>query len=141
MQVVSIYQEFNAPVEEVFNYLSDHEKFGDLLPGDTRRIKAGSNPAEPNGLGSVRLIKIFPVELEETITDFVPNKLIEYRISNESLLRNHLGKMEFEERNNKTILNYTIEFESKIKYLGSVIRFGLEETLLFGLKKLAEKYE
>ena len=140
MEMLHVKQIFNASIGEVFDYFSDHENVGELFPGETLRIKKGSNPDFPNGLGSVWRITVFPITVEETITEFIPNKLIEYRISNDAPIRNHLGKMEFSELNGKTVLDYSIEFESKVPYLGKVVKLALEEALIFGLKKQSEKY-
>lgn len=140
MEMIHVRQIFNAPIGEVFDFFSNHENVGALFPGETYRIKKGSDPNYPDGLGSVRRISVFPITVEETITEYIPNKLIEYRISNESPIRNHLGRMEFSELNDKTVLDYSIEFESKVPYLGKIVKLALEEALIFGLKRQSEKY-
>lgn len=140
MEKLHVKQSFNAPIKEIFDFFTDHENIGELFPGETVRIKKSTNANNPNGLGSVRRITVFPITIEETITEFIPNKLIEYRISNDAPIRNHLGKMEFSEHNEKTILDYSIEFESKVPYLGKLVKLALEEALIFGLKRQSEKY-
>ena len=55
-QTVRFEQFFAAPRPAVFAYFADHEKFGRLWPGRTRRMKDAAG-ADPNGLGSVREIR------------------------------------------------------------------------------------
>lgn len=122
MQTVTMSQEFNAPVEEIFNYLSDHENFGILLKANIKRIKdaPGDNV---NGLGSVRSIGVGPLTiLEETIVTFEPNTLLEYQITNNVPVNYHKGRLEFTALGkNKCSLFYTVDMESKFPFLDGLI--------------------
>ncbi len=141
MASVHMTQEFNAPQQEIFDYLSDHNNFGSLLNANITRIKdaPGDNP---NGLGSVRSIKIGIELLQETIVRFEPPSVIEYKISNNVPVKYHLGRLEFSSPEpNKTVLNYTIDLETKIGFIDSLLLFGIETTIKSGLKKLAGKYK
>ncbi len=144
-QFIQLDMEFNAPVEEVFSILSNHEQFGKILNTRVKRVKDGQK--DINGLGSVRRISPIPLplplgEFEETVTGFTPNKLVEYTITRGSPLKNHLGRMLFQGINGKTQLHYTIQFETKLPlpFSGSIIRLGLEQLMTFGLKKVARRY-
>jgi hypothetical protein len=78
-----------------FSDLSDHATFGRMLGVNIQRIK-DSKHENYDGLGSVRLIKSFPVPpFEETIVAFEPNILIAYEISKGSPIKNHRGEMHF----------------------------------------------
>ena len=66
-------QAFNAPVETVFNELTDHESFGRTINTKIRRI-IDSRDDNKNGLGSVRRIHLFPLpDFEEIL--FIPQGL------------------------------------------------------------------
>jgi len=139
-QYIQMNVEFNAPVATMFSILSDHESLGPVLGAKIKRIKNGQGNV--NGVGSVR--KIMPLPLagfEETVTRFEPDKLIEYTITKGSPMKNHLGKMVFSEKDGRTYLHYTIQFESKIPFAGFLIKVGLETTILRGLRKLARRYQ
>lgn len=136
VQRILMRQSFNAPVDQVFSILSDHEKFGEIIGVNIKRIKAGDDGA--NGLGSVRKLNIGILpSFEETITQFAPNQLIEYKITKGSPIKNHVGTLRFEERNGQTTLEYTIDLESKIPGTTGVIKTALSNGITKGLKKLA----
>ena len=141
-QYIQMNVSFNAPVETVFNELSDHEKMGKILSAKVKRVKDGKDFV--NGLGSVR--RITPVPLggfEETVTTFEPNKLIEYTVTKGSPIKNHLGRMVFSENNGKTQLHYTIQFDMKLglPFAGLILKTVLEKVILGGLHKLAKSYQ
>jgi uncharacterized protein YndB with AHSA1/START domain len=120
-QTVRFEQFFAAPRERVFAWFADHEKFGMIWPGRTRRIQASADAANANGLGSVREIRSAGLAFEETITAFEPPGRIEYRITRGSPLKNHLGRLLFADEAGGTKLNYTIEFDPKIPLTGGII--------------------
>lgn len=62
--MLHVKQIFNASIGEVFDYFSDHENVGELFPGKLLRIKKGSNPDFPNGLGSVEELQYFQLPLK-----------------------------------------------------------------------------
>jgi len=136
VKTITIHKEFNAPLTEVFSTLSDHHKFGKICGIKMTRIHDGDDGA--NGLGSIRKINIGPLPaFEETITDFIPNELIEYKITQGSPIKNHVGTLRFSGQNNKTILDYTIELESVIPFTTGIIKSALENGLSKGLQHYA----
>lgn len=141
-QFIQMNVEFNAPLDTIFNQLSDHEKMGEVLNANVKRIKDGDEYV--NGIGSVRRITPVPLAgFEETVTAFEPNKLIEYTITKGTPLKNHFGRMLFSEHDGKTHLHYTIQFQPKlpIPLAGRVVKTVLEKILLSGLEKLARQYK
>lgn len=142
MKTVTMSQEFNAPVEEIFNYLSNHENFGALLKANIKRIK--DSPSDnPNGLGSVRSIGIASFTLlEETITTFEPYTLIEYQITNNVPVNYHKGKLEFTMLGkDKCSLFYTIDMETKFPFADALILGAIKSSIVSGLSKLAKRYQ
>jgi len=137
LKTITIHEQFNAPVNEVFNTLSDHERFGEICGIKMARVQAGEDGA--NGLGSVRTIHIGPLpSFQETITKFVPNKLIEYKITQGSPIKNHVGCLLFTEQEGRTVLDYTIQLESKIPFTSSLIKSALENGISKGLSRYAK---
>jgi len=136
LKTINMQQKFNAPVKEVFEVLSDHQKFGKICGINMQRTKEGDDGA--NGLGSVRKIGIGPLpSFEETITGFVPNEFIQYKITQGSPIKNHVGELKFSELEGTTTLDYTIELESKIPFTSSIIKNALESGITKGLSKYA----
>ncbi|MBC7183155.1 MAG: SRPBCC family protein, partial [Marinobacter sp.] len=117
---------------------ADHHRFGKLLGAPVKRIK-DSDQADPNGTGSVRKIGIGPVALEETVTSFEPDSLIEYTITSMSPIRNHLGRIRFEDTpEGHTRVNYTITFEDIIPFTGKVVSSALEQGIRRGIKRIPQ---
>ena len=142
-QHIQIRQLFNAPVDTLFDILTDHESFGQVINANIKRVV--DSPGEnKNGIGSVRRISVFPAPaFEETVVAFEQNKLMEYAVSKGSPIKNHKGRMEFSDEQGKTWLNYTIDFEPRLPFLlfGSIIKSALEKSIGGGIKGLAERYE
>lgn len=137
LQRIEIRKQFSASVDVLFSYLSVHKNLETIFaPAKINRIKEGTDA--PDGLGSVRRMRILVAPaFEETITAYVPNELIEYRITQGSPLRNHHGVMRFAPTaTGGSELHYTIEFEGRLPGVGPLVRLGLDGGIRRGLDKL-----
>jgi len=131
-----ITETFDLPRSRVFALFADHQSFGKLLGAPTKRIKE-SNQADPNGLGSVRKLGIGPIGLEETITSFEPDSLIEYTIISFSPIRNHLGRIRFEETpEGHTRVRYRISFDDIVPFTGKLVSIALEQAIRRGIRQV-----
>lgn len=142
-QQIQITQTFDAPVETIFNCLTDHETFGQVVNAKIKRV-VDSQGENKNGSGSVRRINSFPVPaFEETVITFEPNRLMEYVVSKGSPIKNHKGRMEFSHDKGKTRLTYIIDFEPRLPFvfLGAIIKKAIEKPIRQGIKGLADKYD
>lgn len=140
MLQIDIQQRFTQSLEDVFSILSDHEQFGRVVGAKVVRI-VDSQTEFVNGVGSVRRISKFLVPaFEETITGFEPNKLIEYRVSKGSPIKQHLGRLEFSREDGQTLLNYRITFEPKLAIpgLGDLLVRLIGEPIKLGLERFAD---
>lgn len=136
MYTIEIDETFDVPRGKVFALFADHNRFGKLLGAPAKRIK-DSDQADPNGLGSVRKIGIGPIGLEETVVGFEPDSLIEYTITSTSPLKNHMGRIRFEDTaDGKTRVNYTITFDDIVPFTGKVIQAALEQGIRKGIKRV-----
>jgi len=137
-QTVRFEQFFATPRAQVFAWFADHEKFGRIWPGRTRRIQASADPANPNGLGSVREVRSGGLTFQETITAFDAPARIEYRVTQGGPIRNHLGRMLFTEVSGGTKLDYTIEFDPRIPLTGGLIASVLCASWHRGVQRAVE---
>lgn len=138
LYTIEIEETFDLPRSQVFALFADHQRFGKLLGAPVKRIK-DSVQADPNGIGSVRRIGIGPLGLEETIVNFEPDSLIEYTITSMSPIKNHVGRIRFEDTpEGHTRLNYTITFEDVIPFTGKVVSTALEQGIRRGIKRVPE---
>jgi uncharacterized protein YndB with AHSA1/START domain len=142
-QQIKITQLFNAPVDTIFNILTDHETFGQVINAKIKRV-VDSQDDNKNGVGSVRRISTFPAPaFEETVVTFESERLMEYVISKGSPIKNHRGRMEFSDEQGQTRLTYTIVYEPRLPFvlLGSILEKAIEKPISDGLKRLAERYD
>lgn len=137
-QTVKFEQFFAAPREKVFAWFADHEKFGRIWPGRTRRVQDSADGGNPNGLGSVREMHSGGSVFQETITKFEPNSVIEYRVTQGSPIKNHLGRLVFSDTEGGTRLDYTIEFDPRIPLTGGLIASVLCAAWHRGVHKAVE---
>lgn len=131
---VHVEHDFAAPVGEVFSHLAEHENLAAVFGAKVERVRDGET--ERNGTGSVRRLRIGPLPpFEETVTAFVPDELIEYRITRGSPLKGHVGTMRFSERpGGGTHLDYRIRIASAIPGLAPVVAAGLSRNVAKGLR-------
>lgn len=137
-QTVRFEQFFAAPRHRVFAYFADHETFGRLWPGRTRRVRAGDDAAQPNGTGSVREVRAAGTAFEETITAFEPPERIEYRVTRGGPVKNHLGRLTFADADGGTKLEYVIEFDPRIPFTGGLIASILCTAFSRGVQRAVE---
>lgn len=131
-----IERDLNAPVEQVFNHLAEHENLQDLFGAKVRRVRDGDT--ERNGVGSRRELKIGPLpSFDETVTQYVPNELIEYKITRGTPLDGHVGTMRFSPAaSGGTHFDYKIRFASKIPGVAAIVSKAVGANIRKGLSKV-----
>lgn len=133
---IEIDETFDVPRNRVFALFADHERFGKLLGAPVKRVR-DSDQADPNGVGSIRKIGIGPIGLKETVITFEPGLLIEYTITSMSPIRNHLGRIRFEDApEGRTRVLYTISFEDIVPYTGKLVSSALDQGIRKGIKRV-----
>lgn len=137
MARVETTQDFSAPVDRVYAHLAEHENLEALFGASIRRVRDGDTTR--NGVGSVRELKLAGLPaFQETVTAAVPDELIEYRITQGSPLKDHVGTMRFTPQGDGTRLHYVIDFDAVVPGLDRVIAVGLGRTVRRGLSDLAK---
>ena len=133
---VHVTHDFANPVGPVFDYLSEHENLADLFGARVERVCDGDG--HRNGVGSCRRLRVGPTPpFEETVTEFVPNEHIEYRITKGSPLKGHLGVMRFSERpGGGTRLEYRIRIASAVPGLAFAVKTSLTRNIEQNLPKV-----
>lgn len=142
MQKIHFVHDFDASREQVFSFFSQHERLSEIYPGAFKRIVDSRDPFNVNGIGSVRRITNFPLVLEEEVTRFNEPSLIEYRLVEDGLVKDHVGIMHFYELDNgvRTRLDYTIQFRGRLPVTGFIIRNIIESVIRNALRDLARRF-
>ena len=133
MQRIEVEQTFRAPVDRVYAHLAEHENLEDVFGATITRVRDGHSSR--NGVGSVRRMKVSPLlpAFEETVTQAEPDRLIEYRITKGSPLKDHVGVMRFSPEGTGTRLHYTIDFDGKVPGTGALFKRIVEKNVRRGL--------
>lgn len=143
MNAITVKQEFNASVDQVFDLLSKHATYNQAFaPIQVVRVKDSADPERPDGLGSIRRMGFGPIKpIQEEITLLEENKKIEYKLIKNPLIKHHIGRIEFEElAPNKTLVIYTIELKAKIPFVSKLILAQLKGAITLGFSKLAKSF-
>jgi uncharacterized protein YndB with AHSA1/START domain len=137
MQRVEIDRDFDLPVGRVFAYLSEHENLGPLFGARVSRVRDGDEAR--NGVGSVRRLRVGPLPgFEETVTGYVPDERIEYRITRGGPLRDHHGTMSFRPSGAGTHLHCVIEFGAALPGVDRAAAAALYRSIPRGLDQAAK---
>ncbi|RJF94325.1 SRPBCC family protein [Oleomonas cavernae] len=130
---IDITKDFAMPVERLFAYLAEHENLSTVFaPAKITRLRDGDTSR--NGTGSVRRVQMPGAgPLEETVTAYQENALIEYKITKGGPLRNHHGIMRFSSTGTGSKLHYTIDFEGKFPLVATIVRLILTRGITKGL--------
>jgi uncharacterized protein YndB with AHSA1/START domain len=137
--VVKLYQEFDAPVEEIWEAFNDHENFGKMTGTKVTRIADSADTGNVNGTGSVRKIHLPLFPFEETIRKSEKPNCIEYQISKGTPLAHHYGTMLFNPLpGNRCAIDYTIALGSHIPLLGGMVKVALEKAMGGSMERYAK---
>lgn len=134
---VRVVHRFSSDPATVFAALGEHENLGKIFaPFKITRLSDGSTSR--NGVGSARTLRLGPTAFVETVTNVVPDELIEYAItSGVTPLRGHWGKQVLAPTSDGgTELTYTIGFNAVAPGLAPVIGAALTNGIKRGLPKL-----
>ena len=140
MAAVHVEHDFSAPVETVFDYLSEHENLAILFsPMRVERVSDGET--ERNGVGSARKLSLGGIApFIETVKAVIPNERIEYTITKGSPLRHHYGVMAFSSTpSGGSHLDYTITLEAPVPGMASAVAAVLRSRISAGLKRVETK--
>jgi uncharacterized membrane protein len=140
IQEIKVNQEFDAPIDEVWEAFNDHVNFGKIMGQKVVRIIDSTDPNNINGVGSVRSMTLPTGPFEETIVKSEKPNLIEYKISKGTPLHYHYGRMQFTSLpNGRAAIKYTIELGSKYPLVGLIVKTALAKGIASGLASYARK--
>jgi uncharacterized protein YndB with AHSA1/START domain len=132
---VHVEHHFAKPPAAIFAYLAHHEHLAELFGARVKRLRDGED--SPNGVGSVRELKIGPLPpFEETVTEFVVPERIVYRITKGSPLRGHVGVMTFAPASGGTDFVYDIRLASPIPGVAVIVHASLTRSITAALENV-----
>ena len=121
MQSVSLRIHVDAPVERVWNLISDHEGYIRLTDVTSAELLR-EGKVERNGIGALREIHFRGVEFVEEILVFDSPRCLEYKVVRCSLPIDHeRGLIELAEHGNGTEIRWTTLFQFTTPVIGPLL--------------------
>lgn len=122
MTTVHVTRTINAPIDVVFDAYTNHEEAFGRVPGilSAKVVKPGNT--EFNGLGAVREINGGVAWFREEITAFDRPHRMDYQILKSiPPFRHDLGRVEFIDTPEGTVVNWTSVFEFRLPFVGAAL--------------------
>lgn len=121
METAVIKAYVHAPVERVWDALTDHAKLARFEGvSSARLLRRGT--ADENGEGAQREVYLGRARFVEDIVRFEPHRVMEYRVVECSLpLKHDIGRITLIPRNGGTEIHWTTRFGLDIPVIGSAL--------------------
>jgi len=108
MATVTLHASASAPVDVVFDTLTDHAAYADFTPVRSSKLEREGDPA-PNGVGAIRVLRVVgPPLREQTITYDRPHTF-SYRLISGLPVRDYVGTVELSGDGNGTRIVYRVD--------------------------------
>lgn len=131
----------DAPVEVVWDLLTDHAAYDQWTPVPTARLETPGDD-DPRGVGAVRFLGAGSLGMREQVVAHVPNEHLAYGIISGLPVRDHRADVWLEDGGGWTSLVYEGRFESAVPGGGPVIGLVMQtviRALVSSLEKAATR--
>jgi hypothetical protein len=132
----------NAPIDVVFDVLTDHRGYARISPLRKSLLEREGDPA-PNGVGAIRALYAVGPPLREEVTEYVAPTRFAYRLLSGAPVRDHTGHVELSADGTSTLVTYRVESTPKLPRLlvpaaMAFTRFAIGQ-LVAAVRKTAEQ--
>ena len=130
----------NAPVERVFDKLTDHRAYAQMTPMRKSTLDREGTPA-PNGVGAVRRLALAGPPIVEEVVGYERPTFFAYKAVKGLPVSEHLGEVRLRDVGGRTEMTYTVSFTAKIPRTEPVVGVVLRQAvgaLVRGVVKAAE---
>ncbi len=115
MAVYSFRREVKLPIEKVWSLIGDFTK----APGPDIKVEVEKEgDMEDNGVGTIRKLTIGKLCVREILDSANPPYAFTYRILSGAPMKEYLGKVRFEPKENSTIIYWSADLTPKIPFTG-----------------------
>jgi len=133
----------SAPIEAVFDRLTDHANYKNMSPLRTSDVVRPGEP-EPNGVGAIRRMGLIGPKQTEEVTVFERPTRFGYRLRSGLPVRDHVGTVELAQTEAGTHISYHVRSTPALPIpgLGFVLEIVLKQGisgLLDGIIRAAEQ--
>jgi uncharacterized protein YndB with AHSA1/START domain len=141
MATFTLHAEINAPVETVFEVLSDHSGYSKITPLRSSTLEREGSP-DRNGVGAIRRLALAGPPIREEITEFERPKLLSYKALSGVPAKQHSGMVRLSERSGGTILTWHVDSTPKLPIPDAIYVAAMKpviKQLLGGVKTESER--
>lgn len=119
MASFTLTQDVAAPIELVFEVLTDHRAYSKLTPLRSSTLEREGDPP-PNGVGAVRVLKLAGPPIREEVTEFNAPSRFAYKMLSGAPVRNHTGTVDLTAAGSGTSLTWVVDSTPSIPVPGAV---------------------
>jgi len=131
--------EIDAPLEQVWQHLTDHARIDDWSIFKGRIMREGK--PDPNGTGCIRELSAPALRITEEITAWEENSHYAYQLRTGAPFRKHQGDVFVLEQNGGTRVRWAIRFDSWIPFSGKITAWLLGLVFRSALRNLKVRLE
>lgn len=136
----TIHRTIRAPVEKVFDAITDHRNYARVTPLRTSTLEKEGTPA-PNGLGAIRKLGLAGPPIVEEVIGYERPSFFSYKVLKGLPVSEQVGEVRLRDVGGATELTYTVSFTARIPrtepVLGAVQRQAIGQ-LVSGIAKSVE---
>ena len=104
----TLHASISAPIETVFDVLTDHESYARLTPLRSSTLERKGAP-DRNGVGAVRVLKLAGPPIREEVTGWERPTRFSYRMLSGAPVKEHTGTVELSTRGGNTELVWRVK--------------------------------
>jgi len=98
----------DAPIDTVFDVLTDHRGYADFTPLRSVSLEREGEPS-PNGVGAIRVLRLLGPPLREEVTEYVRPSRFAYRLLSGAPVRDHVGTVDLRQEASGTRIVYELQ--------------------------------
>jgi uncharacterized protein YndB with AHSA1/START domain len=102
-----------APIETVFDVLTDHRKYPGFTPLRAVELEQEGVPA-PNGVGAIRALHLIGPPIREQVTEYDRPTRFVYKLLSGAPVRDHVGTVELASEGDATRMVYRVDTVPKL---------------------------
>jgi uncharacterized protein YndB with AHSA1/START domain len=132
----------NAPIDVVFDVLTDHRGYATFTPLRSATLEREGDPA-PNGVGAIRVLRLAGPPIREEVTEYVRPNRFAYKMLSGAPARDHVGTVDLVQEAGGTRINYDVQTTPTVPtflvpVVAGVSRLAILQ-LFKGIKKRSEQ--
>lgn len=119
MASFTLHRQVAAPIDLVFEVLTDHRAYSKLTPLRSSTLEREGEPA-PNGVGAIRVLKLAGPPIREEVTEFESPSRFAYKMLSGAPVKSHTGTVDLVASGSGTSVAWVVDSTPSIPVPGAV---------------------